>query len=321
MRAGYAFLLAALLGACGSDQTGDDDGGDGTMMPDAGGIAPPARGFQLQSPEIDIQAGQEITYCWYFRTPNTASMAIGRWKSSMTPGSHHMIMFTSNSDIKPVGTVSAADCGTLGGGVGNFPVWTYAAQMPEADLQLPLDDGAGKPLAIDIAANQAGFFQMHYLNAGDTPIKVRVTLNAEALAEGATYTKTAAYVTFNGNISIPPMTNNHTQSMSCNVPATSKFWLMSTHAHKQAVHTAVKDSTSMVFESADWEHPGARAWEKATPFYQFTSGKLTYECTWNNPTTRTIQDGDSAQYDEMCMASGYFFPATRPVFCYNNITL
>jgi hypothetical protein len=291
------------------------------MTPDGGGIEPPKRGFQLQSPEIDIDPGQEITYCWYFRTPNTTPMAIKRWQSSMTPGSHHLIMYTTNSDILPVGTVSAANCGAVsGGGIGNFPVWTYAAQTPEADLQLPPDDGAGQPLAIEIAANQAGFLQMHYLNSSDAPIKVHVTLNAEALDEGVAYTKTAAYVTFNGNISIPAMTNNHTQAYSCNVPGTSKFWLMSTHAHKQAVRTAVKDGTAMVFESADWEHPGAKAWDKATPFYTFSSGKLTYECTWNNPTTRTITTGDSAQTDEMCMASGYFFPATKPVFCYNSFT-
>ena len=33
-------------------------------------------------------------------------MAVKRWKSVMTPGSHHMIMYATNSDTKPVGTVS-----------------------------------------------------------------------------------------------------------------------------------------------------------------------------------------------------------------------
>jgi hypothetical protein len=41
---------------------------------------------------------------------------------------------------------------------------------------------------------------------------------------------------------------------------------------------------------------------------------------FNSSTTRTITTGDSAQTDEMCMASGYFFPATKPVFCYNTIS-
>lgn len=322
MRASFALVFAAVLGACGGNPGGDDEGGNADS-----GIEPPVRGFQLQSPDIDITPGQEITYCWYYRTPNAMPMAIKRWTSSMTPGSHHMIMFTTNTDVMTPGTVFAGNCGALNGSNGNIPVWTYSAQTPTADMQLPSDDGTGKPLAMDIAANQSGFLQMHYVNSGDTTIKVHVTLNAEALDEGAAYTRTAAYVTYHGDINIPPMTNNHRVAQSCNVPATSKFWLMSTHVHKQAVHTAVKDGTGMVFESGvgvpgtDWEHPGAARWDHTTPFRTFSSGKLAYECTYNNPTNRMITDGDSAQDDEMCMASGYFFPATRPVFCYNGFTL
>ena len=36
----------------------------------------------------------EVTYCYYFHTPNTAPVAINKWVSDMTPGSHHMIFFT-----------------------------------------------------------------------------------------------------------------------------------------------------------------------------------------------------------------------------------
>jgi hypothetical protein len=96
--------------------------------------------------------------------------------------------------------------------------------------------------------------------------------------------------------------------------------MMSMHTHKQAVRIAVKDGMPMtgttVFESTDWEHPGAKRWDG--PFHTFVSGKLTYECQYTNPSNRAIEDGDSAQTDEMCMASGYFFPATQPMFCYDN---
>ena len=73
----------------------------------------------------------------------------------------------------------------------------------------------------------------------------------------------------------------------------------------------------MVFESADWEHPGAK--EMDSPFYSFQSGKLTYECTYDNASNRTITTGESAATDEMCMASGYYFPSNTPKFCFNNI--
>jgi hypothetical protein len=316
MRAAFALVLAATLGACGSDGSGGDD--DTTMTPDS----PTATTHDLliESPDIAIDPGQEITYCWYFRTPNTKMLAIKHWQSTMTPGSHHMILFTSTTDLKPPGTVSAVDCGVGGS---NFPVWTYSAQTPEADLALPADDGTGKPVAMELPPNQAGFFQMHYNNRSDQQIKAHVVVTGDALPDGAAYTKTAAYVTFNGNISIPPMTAptpGDLESMSANVTSTSKFWLMTTHAHKHAIHTDVRDGTTtgaMVVESTDWEHPTVQRWE--APFYSFGTGKLTYECTYYNPTVNTIRTGDSAQTDEMCMASGYFFPASKPVFCYNTV--
>ena len=200
-------LVLATVAACKSDGPGNN--GDDDDVVD--GPAAPERGFQIVSPDITIPHNTEITYCYYFRTPNTEPMQISRWKSEMTPGSHHMIMFMTSNDLMPPGTVSSTNCGFAGGGSLNIPVWTYAAQTPSADLQLPADDGAGNPLAQDIAANSAAFFQ-------------------------------------------------------------------------------------------------------------FASGKLTYECTYNNPDTQglPIEDGDSAATEEMCMASGYFFPATKPLLCYDG---
>ncbi|MBX3156388.1 MAG: hypothetical protein KF773_10345 [Deltaproteobacteria bacterium] len=325
----FAFGAAIALTACGSPG-GPGPGGDDDT-PDAGGDPPPANGFRIVTPDIDIQPGQEITYCYYFRTPNTKMLGIKRWKSEMTPGSHHMIMFTTgNTDVQPVGTVSSQNCGG-GAGIGGAPVWTYAAQTPTADLRLPADDGTGKPLGMDVAPNTAAYLQMHYLNTTDAAIKVHVTLDAEAHDDAVAYTKTAAYVTFYGQIKIPALAQNHTEprpvppstelnlaNSTCDVPAGSKFWLMSTHAHKQAVHTEVRDGGAMVFQSDDWEHPIPRM-QMAAPFFEFQSGKLTYLCRYTNPTNREIKTGDSAATDEMCMASGYFFPATKPVFCFNNI--
>jgi hypothetical protein len=314
MRTSLAFVLLASAAACGNSQTGDDD-----VTPDGGDNLPPPpeRGFRITSPDIEIPANTEITYCYYFKTPNTEPLAINHWKSVMTEGSHHMIMFQTGSEAMPEGTVSAQNCG-IGGTGTNVSIWTYAAQNAEAELALPSDDGTGKPLAQDVAASSPAYFQMHYFNPNDTPITAHVVVDALALDAGVAYTKTAPYVTFNGNINIPAGATNDVESNTCNTPANTKFWLMSTHAHKQAIKTVVRDGNDTMFESFDWEHPGAKTFMTPDKFFTFSSGKLTYECTYNNPTNRTITTGDSADTDEMCMASGYFFPATKPVFCYNN---
>ena len=326
MRSSLALAFVTVLAAaCGTEPMGDDDGmgsGSGSGSGSGTGELPvPEQGFQIKSPKITIQPGQEITYCWYFKTPNTSAETVKRWVSRMTEGSHHLILYFTPTLAQPEGTVSASECGVAGAGIGSIPSWIYAAQTTDADMPMPTDDGNGTPVGMDVAAGQAAFLQMHYLNTSDDPLEVTVTVNAETYDPGTVTTKTAAYVTFNGNISIPPMSTDVKATNTCDIPPTSKVWLMSTHAHKQAIHTEVRNgmpaSTDVVFASDDWEHPGAQAW-MTSPFYTFDTGKLTYECTYNNPTNRTITTGDSAATDEMCMASGYIFPATKATICYNS---
>ena len=313
MRIGSALIgvgISALVGCGGGNSGGDDDVTGDASDP------PPSRGFRIVSPDVNLMPGEEATYCYFFHTPNTEPLAIKHWKSDMTPGSHHMIMFMTTTDAGPVDTVSKGDCGF--GIAGGGTIWTYAAQQPQAEVALPLDDGAGKPLAQDIPANAPAFFQMHYLNASDQPMIVHVQLDAEALEAGVQYTKTAAFVTYNSQLQIPANAVNFSQSATCNVPATAKFWLMSTHAHKQAVKTEVKDGGSTMFTSTDWEHPGAASFMEPSTFYKFASNKITYSCTYTNPTNNVIVAGPSAATNEMCMASGYYFPATAPLFCLDS---
>ncbi len=312
-----AFVFAAACGG-GGGPSGDDD-----VTPDADNPQP-VNGFRITSPDITIDPNTEITYCYYFRTPNTQTVNVNKWVSDMTPGSHHMIMFLTNGDIMPPGTMSTSNCGLTGGSAQSSPIWTYATQTPHNELALPVDDGGGKPLAQVVKANQAGFFQMHYLNATDSPLTVHVQLDANGLDPGAAFTQTDAFITFNGNIDIKPMTTGDVESMTVPTPSNVKFWIMSTHSHKQSVHTAVKDGTAagpVMFSSNDWEHPDAATFMTPDTFFTFTSNQLTYECTYDNPSNREIQTGDSAQTDEMCMATGYFFPSTGPKFCYNTFCL
>ena len=158
--------------------------------------------------------------------------------------------------------------------------------------------------------------QLHYLNASDAPITAHIDLKAYALPAGTAYTQTDAFVTYNQDIKIPPGAVGKTFTGACTLPAGAKFWTMSTHSHKQSVNTSVSDGAAAVFTSTDWEHPGAKNW-MATPFYAFTANKLTWQCTYNNTgdnAGREVDSGQSASTDEMCMATGYFFPSTGPKF-------
>jgi hypothetical protein len=334
-------IPALVAAACGSDVatsgSGDDDGsgsGSGSGGGSGGVTLPmPERGFQIVSPEITIPRGKEQTWCYYFHTPNTDALPIKSWQSHMSTGSHHMILYLTSADQGTPGTVSEDGCGgTSGGGGGqagalSAGVWTYSSQTVDQTFNLPSNDGTGLPLAQTIPAGQPAYIQMHYLNTTDGDIKVHVELNAVAHAVGVAVRGAAPYVTYNGNINIPaPAGSTASASGDCTVAPALKFFVMSTHNHKQGIHTAVKDGSSMVFESTDWEHPGETSWD-ATPFFSFSSGKLSYSCDYKNElgTAQPIVAGPSAATNEMCMAIGYFFdPAKSTVkskFCYNSLVL
>lgn len=296
-----ALPLALSFAACGSDNQGDDD-----VPIDA--PSAPGSSFRITTPDITIHAGEEITYCYYTTIPTTETLGVKRWSSTMTPGSHHLILYFGDSG-KPDGTIDQS-CGGISGG-GGIPYWTYSAQNAVAEAVMP--SGVG----MTVPAGQKAYVQMHYLNTGDADIQAHVQIDAETYASAETYTPAAAFITYNTQINIPANSTG-TAGGTCAVPAGVKFFTMSTHAHKQATHTEVKDAAAMVFQSDNWEHPGAQQWT-ADPFYTFASGSLTYRCDYNNTTNRTIREGQSAATDEMCMAVGYFFPATGPKFCVNSI--
>ncbi len=265
--------------------------------------------FSVVSTDVTIAAGEEVTKCFYFHTPNEDNLHIHKWVSDMTTGSHHVIYFTSLGGTQPPdGTVD--DCEAAG-----QPLPVYGAQTPHHEENFPVDD-VGVQLAQVIVPHSAGYFQMHYVNSTDAPLTTHVELTAYALEPTQHFTRTDLFGTYNADINIPAHATNFKVSATCDVTQGAKFWSMSTHSHKQTVATEVRDGSQMLFRSTDWEHPGAQQWS-APQFYTFGS-KITWECTYDNIGTNantTIQDGQSARTNEMCMATGYYFPAAGPRGC------
>jgi hypothetical protein len=315
MRKTLRFVILAscvLAAACGNGGSGDDDGDDDGTDIDASNN-PPAEGFRIETPDITIEAGQEITYCYYTTINIPRVMGVKKWSSTMTPGSHHLIVFFQNHD-KADGTIDQGCGGVGGGGISNLPVWTYSAQTPTQEMSLPTGVG------MQVTQGQKAYVQMHYFNATDNPIQAHVVVDAEAYTAAETYTPAAAYVTYNTEINVPANSTGMVQG-TCSVPAGTKFFTMSTHAHKHATLTRVTDGAAMVFESTNWEHPGAETWD-SDPFFSFASNSLTYRCEYNNTSNQTLREGDSAATDEMCMAVGYYFidgaTTARSRFCINS---
>jgi hypothetical protein len=305
-------LSAAVLGfGCGGGSSGDDGSDDDGADVDA--LPAPGQGFQIVTPDIEIPAGGEITYCYYTTVTLDQAAGIKKWSSVMTPGSHHLIVFFTNDAQEADGTLTA-NCGFAGGSGLNFPIWSYSAQTATNEMDMPAGIG------MQISQTQHMFVQMHYLNTNPTdPITVHVTINGETYAPEEQYTPAAAFVTYSTDIHIDGgvgMTGSITHT--CSVPDGATFFTLGTHSHRRSVETWVTDGDTEVFRSDDWEHPTdlehrIDAWADA-PYHQF-SGDLTYHCDYVNDLAQAVTTGDSANVNEMCMAVGYYFPATTAKFC------
>lgn len=312
-----AVVLSSLI-ACGSgapSTSADPDAGA-----DAAVVEPPT--FQLASPTIDLQPHTEVTFCYYFRTPNTEPLAIRRWASTMSTGGHHMIAFFTASDLQVPGTVTTSKCGFAA--YTAHPTWVFAAQTPTAEAVLPTDDGTGAGVAISVKPSQSGFLLMHLVNAGDTVLHAHVELAAYAYAAGARTTQAAPFVTYDNSIYLSPGSavtpTLASVTAECAVPAGAKFYVATMQTHKQATAATIRDGKGggLAFMAAGWEHPGEQRW--LAPFYTFASGKLAYQCDYSNPNAYTIIAGDNLATDETCMAIGYYFPAASPAgtYCLNG---
>jgi len=313
MRSSVIRLVVFLLGAplCSIGHAGD------AVFQD--GFEP---GFQILTPEIVVAPGEEVTWCYYVRTPNSATLGVQRWSSTMRAGMQQLILFGTYdsgwnvSEWQPEGTLTNSACSL--GGAGGFAGWMYAAHDLFDSLDIPADDGSGTPLAIEVLPNQPVFVQMHLVNLTDAPLTASALVKAEALVPATPFTKTSTFLADNINISIPAM-GTATVPEICPTPASTKFWYLTTRTHKFATEAKISDGASDLVVTTDWEHPASIAY--VTPnFHAFATG-MSYACSYTNPNNFSIHAGDSEQTDEACMAIGYFFPALHPAICFNHTPL
>ena len=135
--------------------------------------------------------------------------------------------------------------------------------------------------------------------------------------------KAAAMVSFNPTINVPPATaagpGTQTVSGTCSAPTGSNFFVMTTHTHKHATAAEVNyvsgGVTTNIVNTTDWEHPDVGVWT-APNFLTVKDGdSFTYSCSYSNPGSTAVTVGETAASNEMCMAIGYYFPASTTARC------
>ena len=273
--------LLLLIAACGKDPGMGDD----TMTPDgATGSNDPNADVRAQEPGHPDPSGQEITKCYYFHTPNTrdrgGEQVDLRHDAGQPPHDH--VPHAAGSNQPADGTIDE-NCG--GGGGGRTSRCGRTRRRPRTTRSTCRDDdGTGKPLAQDIPPNTAGYFQMHYLNATDSRSDGARRRSTRTPSMRRRPTRRPTRTSRTTTTSASRRRDRISVTGSCNVPDAggAKYWMVSTHTHKQGVDTKIKDGASMVFDSTDWEHPGAEGLTRRRRSTRSRRTSSTGPCTYDN---------------------------------------
>jgi len=261
-----------------------------------------------------VAPGQEIFPNFCVTVPS--AIQVGGFQSWMSEGSsHHFILYKG-------GTVAAGAACTLGAND-----WMYASSTPGQVIteNFPPNVGLAIPASTQIILN------MHFINPGSTTLTPQIKVNL-LYATNVKY-EAGTMASFNTSINIPAATASgpgmQTVSGTCTPTAGSNFFTMSTHTHKHAtaawvdyvhngvtteiVHTGTETTypaDQEVGSGVDWEHPGVGLWVTPNFLTTVAGDTFVYHCAYTNTQSNAVTVGETAANNEMCMAIGYYFPAS-----------
>ena len=277
--------------------------GQGTSCTPASDLAAPASGdgyqFELKSGQVTISPNTEQYWCLYKTIPGNASANIGAFQSWMSTGaSHHFITFQGSPGGMADGALQTC-------AIGNGK-WVYATSVSGQIIELKMPDNVG----LSMPAGTQLILNMHFVNPTSAPVSPVLKLNV-LLAKNVQY-QAATMVSFNAGISVPPG-GMQTVSGGCNAPIGSKFFAITTHTHKHATNAKVNfisnGQVQNIVNTTDWESPDVGLWYAPNFLTVGAGDSFSYSCAYTNTGSTAVTVGETAAFNEMCMAIGYFFPA------------
>lgn len=280
--------------------SGSDGSSNGTAGPsstaDTTTPALPAgeKQLTLTLAPFDIGPGEETYRCQTFQNPFGQDIAIVKSESTMTPGSHHMAAFRVMDDTN--GAIE--ECSGL-----EFHPTIHASQTPTATTVYPPGIGASLSAAEGVRLN------VHFLNTTLDTIHTHVTVTFTYVnPSDVTYQAAQIYLN-NSSLQVPPGASTATATLA--IPTSVgdvKLLSAQSHMHQRATHfdATLSDGTDL-YQTAQWSEPEVKTF---TPALALPSGSsITWTCDFQNNTTETLTFGESAATNEMCVFTGFYYPA------------
>jgi hypothetical protein len=212
----------------------------------------------------------------------------------MSNGSHLLFVFNL---VEGTGR-SLEDCT-----ISDFHPIVHTAGSPHAETTYP--DG----MATKILGATGLRIQLHYVNTTSDVLPVGATAKLSPTPDPANVTKWVAQLYMNREVmSVPPGTGQ-TVTTTCSIPATyGAIGLVvgMTHMHMRGVREVATTNTGVMLADVNtWDEPPPIPYDP--PIMVNPGDSITWTCTYNNDTGRTLTFGQSATDNEMCIYEARYF--------------
>jgi hypothetical protein len=263
----------------------------------------------LTADSFTVAAGAEVYKCQTFANPFGKDADLVYFDGTMSQGSHHFFLFNLDPSTNSTQPTPLKDCAK--GGLEFYP-FPYLSQQSHWIVNYPRPD-MGYPLA----AKNGLMINVHFLNAGSTPMQASATITVTAAKPGVVTTHIGTIMLNNTFFSVPPTPATSPQPYaktwtppSGALPSSYNILTSWSHMHRTSVDFQASANNAVFYEEKNWDSPPLFLHSPALPMSGSTPIKWT--CSYYNDTTTTMAFGESAKTNVMCIYIAQYYPVVNP---------
>jgi hypothetical protein len=315
-----AVVVAPWLACSGGDDPNTP--APATPATQTGDLTPPATGTGTQLQMVSaLGNGVETERCKFFQVP-PEGWYVNRQDVRYTPGSHHVLLFTTQYTSIPTVDIHDKTIDTSGvfecpeGAAANWKVDGVAGGAQKGDAPAAVQ-GLPEDTAFVMPGGSVLLMNTHYLNASPNTLQTDARINLYFTSKEKVKREAGILFFYNPFIYVPGQ-KTATAERTCPILKDINLVNGQSHMHKRGVDylANVVDGSGAkldeLYSGTEWEQVVLRMYpENAGAGKLIKAGQsIDYRCGYQNHEDRTIIQGLTTR-DEMCMFVGLYYPRDR----------
>ena len=294
---------ALLLAASGLGLTGC--GGTSATMMDLGPA--PGTGYQMVTPDLMINAGEEKYLCYTVTLKEAADVAVTQFESTTSTAVHHFEVFQTLAPEQD----GLFDCSSTLIKQSWLPLFGGGASA--GGLTLPAGSG------FKIAKDAQLLLQVHLLNATMKPVTTHVTVDMTYAPDATTVTPAGIYALGSMSIDLPPGMTTTIASPHCKLTKQYNVFAVQPHMHQLGTKISFQHGTTEATMQNAYQRDPWVFGVQPIDQVQMTLNPGDYvgaTCVYDNTTGAPVMYGESTK-NEMCYFVLFYTPFDHLDGCVN----